>query len=100
MAKDFIKKQWCIFGKGEVGVMRDYMAGQEFADTSYGYNCIMFTGTKGDLEDTLLEMYKDETYFKVIDFFEYKSYEYYTYLYGPDFKNNEQYKATIKRKAS
>ena len=99
MAKDFIKKQWIIFGKGDVGIMRPYMDGREYADTTYGYSNIMFTGTKDDLNDVLLDMYSDETYFKVIDFFEYKSAEYYLYLYGPDYENNEQYKAELNRKA-
>lgn len=84
-------KKWIIFGKGDVHVMREYMNGKEYADTTYGYSNIMFTGTKGELEDVLLEMYSNELHFKVIDFFEYKSDEYFMYVYGPLFKENPEY---------
>lgn len=95
MSKDFIKKSWIIFGKGEEPKMIHYANNIEYADFSYGYLTYMFNGTRGELDDIILDLLKDETYFKLIDYFEYKSEEYWLFKYGPDYKKNKEYQNEV-----
>jgi len=78
-------RDWVIFGKGYRNVMvEDGNTGREFSDIEFGYGQINFKGSKDKLMDLVLELYRDERDFKVIDYFEKDSDEYNLYVYGPD----------------
>ena len=78
-------RNWVIFGKGYSNVrVQDSSTGREFSDIEFGYGQINFKGSKDKLMDLLLELYRDERDFKVIDYFEKDSEEYNFYVYGPD----------------
>ena len=53
-----------------------------------GEGCMMFRGNQDDLHNILVYMYSEEKNFKVYDYFEYKSVEYYMYKYGTEYKAN------------
>tara|TARA_R110002020_G_scaffold338599_1_gene553902 strand:- start:198 stop:488 length:291 start_codon:yes stop_codon:yes gene_type:complete len=95
MARDFIKKTWYITGKGYFDeTLTDSATGGEYTDLTRGIGYMMFTGTESELNDLLLTFSDDE--FKVRGVFEYKSSEYYMYLYGVnyDITKDDNYKAT------
>lgn len=43
-----------------------FITGQEYCDIKLGYSYIEFTGTEEELDNYLIELYKDESNFKVI----------------------------------
>ena len=81
-----IRKNWIIAGKGYVncGVDNPYNLNLEITDLKYKYNQIEFTGSTNDLEKFVSELMKDETSFKVIDYFEKHSKEHNYFMWGPD----------------
>jgi len=79
-------KNWIITGKGYVncGVDNPYNLNLEITDLKYKYNQIELTATEEDLEDFVRELIKDESSFKMIDYFEKNSEEHELYTYGPN----------------
>ena len=79
-------RNWVIHGKGNYNsVVVDSNTGREFTDIEYGYGQINFKGSKDKLMDLLLELFRDERDFKVIDYFEKNSEEHKMFMYGPDY---------------
>ena len=86
--RDFIKKTWFIYGKGEQAVRHiDSNTGVGYIDTETERGYILFTGTQSQLDRYLLGFGDDE--FKVRGVFEYKSTEYYMFKYGPFYDVNK-----------
>jgi hypothetical protein len=84
MTRDFIKKTWYITGSGYYNErLTDSATGGDYTDITKGIGYMLFTGTESELDDLLLGFSDDE--FKVRGVFEYKSSEYYMYLYGVDY---------------
>ena len=79
-------KNWIITGKGYIncGVDNPYNLNLEITDLKYKYGQIEFTGTENDLEKFVDELIKDESSFKMIDYFEKDSKEHQYFMYGPD----------------
>ena len=80
------KKHYIIMGKGYVncGVTNPYNLNLEITDLEYRYNKIELKATKEDLEKFISELIKDETSFKIIDYFEKDSEEHEIFKYGPN----------------
>ena len=85
-------KNWIIKGKGYVncGVDNPYNLNLEITDLKYKYNQIELYATENDLEKFVSELIKDESSFKMIDYFEKDSEEHQDYMYGSNrmFKRN------------
>jgi hypothetical protein len=77
-------KNWIITGKGYVncGVDNPYNLNLEITDLKYKYNQIELYATENDLEKFVNELIKDESSFKMIDYFEKDSEEHQHYMYG------------------
>ena len=77
-------KNWIIKGKGYVncGVDNPYNLNLEITDLKYKYNQIELYATENDLEKFVDELIKDESSFKMIDYFEKDSEEHQQYMYG------------------
>ena len=77
-------KNWIIKGKGYIncGVDNPYKLGLEITDLKYKYNQIELYATENDLEKFVDELIKDESSFKMIDYFEKDSEEHQQYMYG------------------
>jgi hypothetical protein len=77
-------KNWIIKGKGYIncGVDNPYKLGLEITDLKYTYNQIELYATENDLERFVDELIKDESSFKMIDYFEKDSKEHQQYMYG------------------
>ena len=77
-------KNWIIKGKGYVncGVDNPYDLNLEITDLKYTYNQIELYATENDLEKFVDELIKDESSFKMIDYFEKDSEEHQHYMYG------------------
>ena len=77
-------KNWIIKGKGYVncGVDNPYNLNLEITDLKYKYNQIELYATENDLEKFVSELIKDESSFKMIDYFEKDSQEHQQYMYG------------------
>ena len=86
--RDFIKKTWFIYGKGDFTCKSvDSSTGSAFIDTKRERGAILFTGTESELDNYLLGMGDDEL--KVRGVVEYKSTEYYMFKYGPFYDINK-----------
>tara|TARA_E500000305_G_scaffold56144_2_gene44828 strand:- start:1166 stop:1465 length:300 start_codon:yes stop_codon:yes gene_type:complete len=96
--KDTTKKRWIIKGKGYYNTSITDLNGEPINDIEYGYDSVIFHGTKDELNDIIFEMQKNEMYFKIIDYFEDGSDEYYMFKYGPDYEANKNYKDELSRK--
>ena len=85
-------KNWIITGKGYIncGVDNPYNLNLEITDLKYKYNQIELYATENDLEKFVSELIKDESSFKMIDYFEKDSEEHQDYMYGSSrmFKRN------------
>ena len=85
-------KNWIITGKGYIncGVDNPYNLNLEITDLKYKYNQIELYATENDLEKFVSELIKDESSFKMIDYFEKDSEEHQDYMYGSNrmFKRN------------
>tara|TARA_R100000664_G_C2690958_1_gene95084 strand:- start:276 stop:548 length:273 start_codon:yes stop_codon:yes gene_type:complete len=79
-------KNWIIAGKGYVncGVDNPYNLNLEITDLKYKYNQIELYATENDLEKFVSELIKDESSFKMIDYFEKDSEEHEIFMYGPN----------------
>ena len=79
-------KNWIITGKGYVncGVDNPYNLNLEITDLKYKYNQIELYATENDLEKFVSELIKDESSFKMIDYFEKDSEEHEIFMYGPN----------------
>ena len=77
-------KNWIITGKGYVncGVDNPYNLNLEITDLKYKYNQIELYATENDLEKFVSELIKDESSFKMIDYFEKDSEDHLNYKYG------------------
>ena len=77
-------KNWIITGKGYIncGVDNPYNLNLEITDLKYKYNQIELYATENDLEKFIDELIKDESSFKMIDYFEKDSEEHQHYMYG------------------
>ena len=79
-------KNWIITGKGYIncGVDNPYNLNLEITDLKYKYNQIELYATENDLEKFVSELIKDESSFKMIDYFEKDSKEHRLFMYGPN----------------
>ena len=80
------KKHYIIMGKGyaNCGVHNPYNLNLEITDLKYKYNQIELYATEEDLEKFVSELIKDESSFKMIDYFEKDSEEHEIFMYGPN----------------
>ena len=81
MDKDFIKKQWIITTK-EKAV--DNYTGTD----SYNISEWLITCTTGDLQNVMLDLRRD---YEILNYFEYKSDEYFMYKEGDNYDVNKNY---------
>ena len=81
-----VKKRYIITGKGyfNATVNDPFISKLEVSDLKVKYGNIEFTGTEDQLEEFISELIKDESTFKMIDYFEKDSKEHDYYMYGPD----------------
>ena len=92
MDKDFVKKTWIIICEDLKDI--DNYTGSETNTYSGIYSDMLIKCTKNELADVLLDLYKDKDK-KVIEYFEYKSDEYYMYREGDNYDVNKNYKDEI-----
>ena len=79
-------KHWIIKGKGffNCGVTNPFNVNLEITDLQTKYGQIEFKGSEDDIEKFVSELIKDESSFKMIDYFEKDSEEHNHYMYGPN----------------
>ena len=95
MDKDFIKKTWIIICE-DVNNDIDNYTGLETNSSKGVFSDMIIKCTKSDLHNILMEIYQEKDK-KVLEYFEYKSDEYFMYREGDNYDVNKNYRDEISR---